>query len=59
MKRILPQLCLILFIAGCAKADDPETLRLRLKQDLTTLDPAFIVDVPFRAVLELIKAMGS
>lgn len=35
-----------LFLNGCAqKPEEPNTLRLRLKQDLTTLDPAFIVDV--------------
>jgi len=46
MKKALLLLSFALFFAGCAKPDDPVALRLRLKQDLTTLDPAFIVDVP-------------
>ncbi len=36
----------ILILTGCAQTpEEPNTLRLRLKHDLTTLDPAYIVDL--------------
>lgn len=36
---------LLPLFSGCAQKQDPQTLQLRLRQDLTTLDPAYIVDL--------------
>lgn len=45
MKRYLV-IFVIFFVVGCAKKEDnPNMLRLRLKEDPTTLSPAYIVDV--------------
>ncbi len=56
--KILRPLALLVFslglLAGCGpspeSAEEAEFLRLRLNDDLSTLDPAFIVDVPGGAV---------
>jgi len=52
IKYCVPGIIAVVLLLGCGSGREGEEgfLRLRLKDDLSTLDPAFIVDVPGGAV---------
>lgn len=52
IKYCVPGIIAVLFLLGCGpeRGSEEGFLRLMLKDDLSTLDPAFIVDVPGGAV---------